>query len=65
MRGRFVGVSWAFSRNEGVEFTFREFLVRMGVITFETHCTLLKSSFACNDSGQLKLAGKTNSLEPF
>ena len=28
-------------RNEGVEIiTFREFLIRMGVIIFETHCTI-------------------------
>ena len=33
-----VGVSWAVPRNEGVQFTFREDPVRMGVIIFETHC---------------------------
>ena len=27
------------SRTEVVELTFREFLVRMGVIIFETHCS--------------------------
>ena len=40
MRRRLVGVTWAFPRNEGGQFAFREFLVRMGAIVFETHCII-------------------------
>ena len=34
-------IAWKRPRNEGVEITFREFLVRMGVIMFETHCIFI------------------------
>ena len=37
-RGRLGGVTRAFSRNEGIELTFRDCLVRMVVAIFETHC---------------------------
>ena len=41
----FGGVPWAFLRTEGVEITFREFMARMGVVMFETHCIVQEKSF--------------------